>query len=102
MRGVDLDLRATESGSRLRVKVKPRASRSRIVGVRSGMLEVAIAAPPVDGEANAELIRVLGRALGVNKSGIRIVSGEASREKLVQIALGAEELERALAKLGVG
>jgi uncharacterized protein (TIGR00251 family) len=100
MRGVDLDLRAAGSGSRLRVKVKPRASKSRIVGVRSGMLEVAIAAPPVDGEANAELIRVLGRALGVRKSGIVIVSGEASREKLVEIALGAEALERALVELG--
>jgi uncharacterized protein (TIGR00251 family) len=102
MRGVDLDLRATESGSRLRVRVKPRASKSRIVGVRSGMLEVAIAAPPVDGEANAELIRVLGRELGVKKSGIVIVSGQASREKLVQIAMSADELERALAKLGAG
>jgi len=36
--------------------VKPRASKSRILGVREGMLEVALAAPPVDGEANAELI----------------------------------------------
>jgi uncharacterized protein (TIGR00251 family) len=99
MCGVELDIRPSESGSSLRVRVKPRASKSRIVGTREGMLEVAVAAPPVDGEANAELLRLLGRELGVRKSGIRIASGEASREKLVHVELAPESLLRALAKL---
>lgn len=89
-----------EAGASLRVRVKPKASKSRIVGMREGTLEVAVAAPPVDGEANAELVRFLAKELGVPKSGIRIASGEGSREKRLQIALAPADLERVLAKLG--
>ena len=84
---------------RIRVRVKPRASKSRILGVRAsdGILEVAVAAPPVDGEANAELIRTLARALGCAKSAIEIVSGPGSRSKLIAIAgLRAAELHELL------
>ena len=62
------------------------------------MLEVALAAPPVDGEANSELIRTLAAALGHGKSTIEIVSGAASRSKLVALA-GLTEAEL-LTKLG--
>jgi uncharacterized protein (TIGR00251 family) len=85
-------------GVRIRVRVKPRASKSRILGVREGMLEIALAAPPVDGEANSELIVALAAALGRGKSTIEIVSGVASRSKLVAIA-GLTEAEL-LTKLG--
>ena len=44
---------------RIRVRVKPRASRSRVLGGRDGVLELSLAAPPVDGAANEELIRTL-------------------------------------------
>ena len=44
---------------RLKVRVKPRASKSRVLGTRDGVLEVAVAAPPVDGAANEELVRTL-------------------------------------------
>jgi uncharacterized protein (TIGR00251 family) len=77
---LEVEQRADEV--RIRVRVKPRASRSRILGV----LEVALAAPPVDGAANSELIRTLAVALGRGKSAIEIVSGAASRSKLVAIA----------------
>lgn len=83
---------------RIRVRVKPRASKSRILGIREGVLEVAVAAPPVDGEANSELIRALARVLGLGKSAIEIISGEGSRSKLVSIA-GLTEAELR-AKLG--
>jgi len=83
---------------RIRVRVKPRASKSRIIGPREGVLELALAAPPVDGEANAELIRTLAAALGCGKSAIEIVSGAGSRSKLVSIS-GFTEAEL-IAKLG--
>ncbi|HYQ29267.1 MAG TPA: DUF167 domain-containing protein [Polyangiaceae bacterium] len=70
---------------RIRVRVKPKASKSRILDVREGILEVAVAAPPVDGEANAELIRTLAAALGCAKSALEIVTGAGSRSKLVGI-----------------
>ncbi|HYP75519.1 MAG TPA: DUF167 domain-containing protein [Polyangiaceae bacterium] len=71
---------------RIRVRVKPKAAKSRILGVKEGGLEVAVAAPPVDGEANSELIRTLARGLGCGKSAIEIVTGAGSRSKLVAIA----------------
>lgn len=83
---------------RIRVRVKPRASKSRILGLREGVLEVAVRAPPVDGEANGELIRTLASAIGCGKSAIEIVSGAGSRGKLVSIA-GFTEGEL-LARLG--
>jgi uncharacterized protein len=84
---------------RIRVRVKPRASKSRVLGPREGALEVAVAAPPVAGEANFELIRTLAAALGLGKSALEIVSGDGSRSKLVAIA-GLTEAEL-LAKLGL-
>jgi uncharacterized protein (TIGR00251 family) len=69
---------------RLRVRVKPRASKSRVLGWKGDELEVAVAAPPVDGEANAELIRTLAAHFAVAKSEIEIISGASSRSKLVR------------------
>ena len=94
----DLVVQQQGSALRIRVRVKPRASKSRILEVREGILEVAVAAPPVDGEANSELIRTLASALGCGKSAIEIVTGAGSRSKLVAIVgLSLAEL---LAKLG--
>jgi len=93
----ELDLKASAEGIRLRVRVKPRASKSRIVGIREGALEVAVAAPPVDGEANAELVSFLSKTLGLAKSAIVVVSGDTSRVKIVSFrGVDAAALTRAL------
>lgn len=76
-----------DGGISLRVRVKPRASVSRVLGVRSGELEVAVAAPPVDGAANEELVRVLSEHFDVPKSTIEIARGQSGRSKLVRIAV---------------
>lgn len=67
------------------VRVVVRASRSAIAGEREGVLHVRIAAPPVDGAANKELVRLLARALGVPPRDIEIVSGASSRHKRVRV-----------------
>ena len=64
----------------------PRAGRSAIAGVRDGAVLVRLAAAPVDGAANAELIDLLSRTLSIPKRDIAIVSGERSRSKRVRIA----------------
>ncbi len=82
---------------RFEVHVKPRAKKSLIVGVRGEALEVALAAPPVDGAANDELVRVLAEALGVPRRSVTIVRGETSRKKLVAVSgVDAETLEARL------
>jgi uncharacterized protein (TIGR00251 family) len=70
---------------RLKVRVKPRASKSRVLGMKEDELEVAVAAPPVDGAANLELVRTLAEHFGVAKSAVEIVSGQTGRHKIVRI-----------------
>ena len=81
-----LDIRTTEAGLTLRVRVQPRASRDALSGEREGALVVRLTAPPVEGAANEALARFLGKALGVAPSAVRVVSGAASRNKVVQVA----------------
>ncbi|MEY4576069.1 MAG: hypothetical protein RL701_772 [Pseudomonadota bacterium] len=68
------------------VLVVPRASRSRIVGVHADRLKVTLAAPPVDGAANAELCATLAKALAVPKRSVQITHGEHSKHKTVQVS----------------
>jgi uncharacterized protein (TIGR00251 family) len=70
---------------RLKVRVKPRASKSRVLGPKGDTLEVAVAAPPVDGAANEELVRTLADHYGVPKRAVEILSGETARIKLVRL-----------------
>lgn len=89
-----------EDGKRVRfgVRVSPRASRDAILGVHDGALKVALTAPPVEGAANAALIALLAKALGVAKRAVTIASGEASRQKRVQIeGVTASEVRRLIA-----
>ena len=67
------------------VRVVPRASKSEIVGEHDGALKVRMAAPPVEGGANAELIRLLGRSFDVSRSSVSIVGGESSKKKRIKI-----------------
>jgi len=80
------------------VRVRPRAGRSGLAGLREGAVLVRLAAAPVDGAANDELVAVLARALDLPKHAITIVSGERSRRKRVRVQ-GLTRAE-ALAKMG--
>jgi uncharacterized protein len=77
---------ATKDGVRLTVRVAPKASRSRVVGVADGALKVAVAAPPQDGKANAALIETIAEAFGVPRRDVVLAAGAASRRKLVDVA----------------
>jgi uncharacterized protein len=68
------------------VRVVPRASQSRVAGEHDGALRVRVAAPPVDGAANEELVRTLARALDVPVRDVEITSGYASKLKQVRVA----------------
>jgi len=80
-----------------RVQVVPRASRSAIVGAHDASLRVRIAAPPVDGAANDELVRVLSKAFGVSKSSVEIIAGQTSKRKEVRVKGATPEVLRTLA-----
>jgi uncharacterized protein len=67
------------------VRVVPRASRSELAGEHDGALKIRVAAPPVDGAANEELVRFLARKLGVAVRNVEIIGGHASKTKRVRV-----------------
>lgn len=79
------------------IRVVPRASKSEIVGEVEGCLKVRISAPPVDGAANEEVVKVLAKAFGVAKSNVSIVSGEKSKTKRIRVIGATLEQLRQLA-----
>lgn len=81
-----VDIEETQDGVRMKIKVQPRSSASKVVGWSEGMLKVRLTAPPVEGEANMELIELLASFFGVAKKMVSLVRGEKSRTKVVGIA----------------
>jgi uncharacterized protein len=82
-----MPVRVHEAGGRVRfsVRVQPRASRSEIAGVYGDALKVRLSAPPVDGAANDALIEFLAHVFAVGRRDVRILAGEISRSKIVEI-----------------
>ena len=74
--------------ARITVRVQPNASQNNILGFKDGVLRIRIAAPPIKGKANQELIKFLGDVLGVSKGNLAIKKGMTSRTKVI----GIEEL----------
>lgn len=79
-------LRERPDGVELLVLVVPRASKNAIVGEHDGRLKVQITAPPVDGAANAALIKFLSKRLGFRRADIAVVAGETGRRKTLVFA----------------
>jgi uncharacterized protein (TIGR00251 family) len=92
---------ANEAEAFIAVRIKPRASKTHIIGkIESKMgaaILIEIAAPPVSGKANAELLRFLAKRLGIPQTNLAIVSGKTSRDKLVRASgISSDEIERRL------
>ena len=69
----------------LAVRLQPRAKRDEVVGERGGAVVVRVAAPPVDGRANAALCAFVAQRAGVPKSAVSVVRGQSSRDKVVRV-----------------
>lgn len=89
--------RETADGVRIALVVTPRASRSEVAGVAGDRLRVRVAAPPVEGAANDELVRFLARALDVPRGAVDLVAGAAGRRKTALVRGVAAEAVRRLA-----
>ena len=85
------------SETRISLHVYPNALRNQLVGWHDGVLGVKVAAPPVKGQANRELVAFLSRLLGVSQGSLAILKGHTSRNKLIAISgLSREEVIRRL------
>jgi uncharacterized protein (TIGR00251 family) len=84
----------------LRVHAQPGAGRSAVIGRYGDAVKIRIAAPPVDGRANAALAEFLAKELGLDRSGIELLSGDKSRNKRFRLrGLDPEAAEEALERL---
>jgi uncharacterized protein len=84
------------------VRVTRRSAKPGIGGWRDGAdgreeLEIRVAEAPADGAANAAVIKLLAKALGIPKSGVEIVGGQTSRHKRIAVSLHSDEVRRLLA-----
>lgn len=79
--------RVTETAGRVRfsVRVQPRASKSELAGEYGDAIKIRLAAPPVDGAANDELVSFLSNIFAVARKSVRILAGETARSKLIEI-----------------
>ena len=69
---------------RLLLKIVPNAKRSEVVGMYGDAVKIKVQSPATDGKANAALLEFLAEALGLPSRAVRIVTGEKSRDKLVE------------------
>ena len=95
-----LNLRESQGFCTLAMKVIPRSSQNKIMGVENGVLKLKLSAPPVEGAANEAVVDFLSKWLGKPKSAIELMKGQQSRNKLVRITgVKAVEILDALKKL---
>ena len=85
---------ADGDGVRLRLHIQPGAKNTEVAGLYGEALKIRLAAPPVDGKANACLIAFLADKLGVAKAAVSLTSGDSSRAKRVRVAGIAPDLAR--------
>ncbi len=69
----------------LEVLVQPRSRKDEIVGLQDGRVKVRITAPPVEGTANAHLVRLLAKSFGVARSRVHLLSGQTGRSKRLRV-----------------
>jgi len=73
------------TGLTLRLYIQPKASRDAVIGLHGDEVKIAITAPPVDGQANAHLVKFLAKQFRVPKSQVTIEKGETGRHKQIVI-----------------
>jgi uncharacterized protein (TIGR00251 family) len=88
-------LHGGKSGAALTLRITPRARKTEFAGVlEDGILRVRVAAPPVEGKANAALLTFLAKVLGVRKNRLEIIAGQRGLDKIVSVLdLSAEEVQ---------
>jgi uncharacterized protein (TIGR00251 family) len=89
-------LRRHGSAATLALHVQPGARKTEVAGLHGDALKIRLAAPPVDGKANAALIEFVADRLGLPKSAVRLASGQNSRRKTLELAVAPPDAEQRL------
>jgi uncharacterized protein (TIGR00251 family) len=90
-------LARTPSGTRLTLRIQPRAARNAVVGLHGQAIRIRLTAPPVDGAANEALVSFLADRLGLPPTRVNLVRGHGGRDKVVEVTgLDPDEVTRRL------
>lgn len=73
-------------GVRIRIHAQPGAKKSAVAGLHGAAVKIKIHAPPIEGRANAELVRFMADLLGCKRTQVTIAGGELGREKIVDVS----------------
>jgi hypothetical protein len=83
--------------AQIEVRLRPRGNRDELLGMRDGVLQARVTAPPVDGKANRALCKLIAKRAGVAPSRVSVVRGEKSRDKLIRVeGIDPDALKEAL------
>lgn len=82
-----------ENGGRttLTLHIQPGAKKTEVAGIHGDALKIRLAAPPVDGKANAALIAFVADRLGLARSAVALKSGQTSRRKVLEISAAPDD-----------
>jgi uncharacterized protein (TIGR00251 family) len=80
-----------ENSCILKIRVQPKSSSNRVLGYEDGIVKLRVTAPPIDGQANAGVISLLAKTLGISKSKLQIIRGESSRDKVIAVEALTEQ-----------
>ena len=89
-------LRQGERQTTLTLHIQPGAKKTEIAGVHGDALKIRLAAPPVDGKANAALIAFVADRIGVTKSAVSLKSGQTSRRKVLEVTAAPADMAQRL------
>jgi uncharacterized protein (TIGR00251 family) len=78
-------LRQGERQTTLTLHIQPGAKKTEVAGLHGDALKIRLAAPPVDGKANAALIAFVADRLGLAKSAVSVKCGQTSRRKVLEV-----------------
>lgn len=96
-------VRDVEDGCTLAVRVHPGAKKNDVAGIHAGAVKISLTAPPVDGRANEALIEFVAERLRIPRARVALVSGTASRMKVLRITgKSAAEVQAALFPVELG
>ena len=90
---MEIPFKRSKKGITIKIKVDPKSAQSGISGVVDDVLKIKVHAPPVGGAANKELVEILSDRFRIKKTAIKIIKGNSSRDKIVEIE-GVERIAK--------
>lgn len=82
--------------TKISIRVIPNASKTEIAGREGTTYKMRVAAPPVDGKANSELIKFLSDVLDIPKGSIDVIKGQSGKQKIIEVPMTINEIEELL------